>query len=90
VRLELTWAGHAGLHVEHDGFTTVIDPGVLSDPDAATGADALLISHEHLDHYDITKIAAAVAAKRDCPSGPTRPWPRCWGGRVSSQEPRVL
>jgi L-ascorbate metabolism protein UlaG (beta-lactamase superfamily) len=67
VRLQLTWVGHSGLRVEHDGFVLVIDPGLLSAADAADGADALLISHEHLDHYDTTKIASAIAARPGLP-----------------------
>ncbi len=61
--MRLTWAGHSALRVEQDGLTTVIDPGALSAGDAAAGADTLLISHEHFDHYDETKIAAAVASR---------------------------
>lgn len=29
----------------------VIDPGVWSEPDALEGADAVLITHEHFDHF---------------------------------------
>jgi hypothetical protein len=61
--MQLTWKGHSCIRIEHDNFVTVIDPGVLSAPDAADGADALLISHRHLDHYDTSKIAAAAAAR---------------------------
>jgi L-ascorbate metabolism protein UlaG (beta-lactamase superfamily) len=61
--MQLTWKGHSCIRIEHDNFVTVIDPGVLSAPDAANGADALLISHRHLDHYDTSKIAAAAAAR---------------------------
>jgi L-ascorbate metabolism protein UlaG (beta-lactamase superfamily) len=50
--MQLTWMGHSCIRIEQDGFVTVIDPGILSAPDAAAGADALLISHRHLDHYD--------------------------------------
>jgi L-ascorbate metabolism protein UlaG (beta-lactamase superfamily) len=60
--MTVTWMGHSRISVERNGFTLVVDPGVLSVPTAAVGADALLITHEHLDHYDVTKIAAAVAA----------------------------
>ncbi|MEV6603169.1 MBL fold metallo-hydrolase [Kutzneria sp. NPDC051319] len=59
--MRLTWVGHSALRVQHDGFTAVIDPGGLSTADAAADADAVLISHEHLDHYDETRIAAAAA-----------------------------
>ena len=65
--MQLTWAGHSCIRIEQDNFVTVIDPGVISHPDAADGADALLISHRHLDHYDITKIAAAAAARPGLP-----------------------
>lgn len=56
----LTWMGHSCIRIERDGFVTIIDPGILSAPDAAAGTDALLISHRHLDHYDTGKIAAVV------------------------------
>jgi L-ascorbate metabolism protein UlaG (beta-lactamase superfamily) len=59
--------GHSCIRVEQDNFVTVVDPGVLSRADAAVGADALLITHQHLDHYDTTKIAAAVAAHPGLP-----------------------
>ena len=67
MQLQLTWMGHSCLRVEHDGFVVVIDPGVLNTPDVVVGADALLISHEHADHYDTSKIAAAVAARPALP-----------------------
>jgi L-ascorbate metabolism protein UlaG (beta-lactamase superfamily) len=67
VQLQLTFVGHSGLRVESNGFTLVIDPGMISAADAAVGADALLISHEHLDHYDVTKITAAIAARPGLP-----------------------
>jgi glyoxylase-like metal-dependent hydrolase (beta-lactamase superfamily II) len=67
ISMQLTWMGHSCIRIERDGFATVIDPGILSAPGAADGADALLISHRHLDHYDTSKIAAAVAAKPGLP-----------------------
>ncbi len=63
--MQLTWKGHSCIRIEYDSFVTVIDPGILSAPDAASGADALLITHRHLDHYDTSKIAAAAAARPD-------------------------
>lgn len=67
MQLQLTWAGHSAIRIERDGFVLVIDPGVLSAPDAAVGASGLLISHQHLDHYDVSKIAAAVATRPGLP-----------------------
>jgi L-ascorbate metabolism protein UlaG (beta-lactamase superfamily) len=63
--LLITWMGHSCISVERSGFTLVVDPGVLSVSAAAVGADALLITHQHLDHYDITKIAPAIASSSE-------------------------
>lgn len=49
--MRITKFGHACVRVEHDGVTVVIDPGVFTDAEAVDGADAVLITHEHLDHY---------------------------------------
>jgi len=43
--------GHACVRVEHDGVAVVIDPGVFTEVGALDGADAVLITHEHADHY---------------------------------------
>ena len=43
--------GHACVRVEHDGVAVVIDPGVFTEAEALDGADAVLITHEHADHY---------------------------------------
>ncbi len=49
--MRITKFGHACVRIEHDGTTIVIDPGVFTDPAALDGADAVLITHEHADHY---------------------------------------
>ena len=43
--------GHACVRVEHDGAAVVIDPGVFTEVGALDGADAVLVTHEHADHY---------------------------------------
>ena len=43
--------GHACVRVEHDGVALVVDPGVFTEAEALDGADAVLITHEHADHY---------------------------------------
>jgi L-ascorbate metabolism protein UlaG (beta-lactamase superfamily) len=43
--------GHACVRVEHEGAAVVIDPGVFTEVGALDGADAVLITHEHADHY---------------------------------------
>jgi len=49
--MRITKFGHACVRVEHDGATVVIDPGVFTDVEALDGASAVLITHEHADHY---------------------------------------
>lgn len=49
--MRITKFGHACVRVQHDGATVVLDPGVFTDVGALDGADAVLITHEHPDHY---------------------------------------
>ena len=49
--MRITKFGHACVRLEHDGTTLVLDPGMFTDPEAIDGADAVLITHEHADHY---------------------------------------
>jgi len=63
--MRITKFTHACLRLEHDGGVLVIDPGVFSEPEALRGADAVLITHEHLDHVDIDKLRAAAAKQPD-------------------------
>lgn len=55
--MRLTKFGHACVRLEKDGRAIVIDPGAMApDPDALTGADAVLITHEHFDHFDPERL----------------------------------
>jgi L-ascorbate metabolism protein UlaG (beta-lactamase superfamily) len=49
--MRITKFGHACVRIEHEGTTVVLDPGVFTDAAAVDGADAVLITHEHPDHY---------------------------------------
>jgi L-ascorbate metabolism protein UlaG (beta-lactamase superfamily) len=49
--MELTKYGHACVRIEEDGRRLVIDPGGLTEPSALDGADAVLVTHEHFDHF---------------------------------------
>ncbi|MFE1879318.1 MBL fold metallo-hydrolase [Streptomyces diastatochromogenes] len=60
--MRLTKFGHAAVRVEKDGQTLVIDPGTLSEPEALDGADAVLVTHDHFDHFDEERLRAAAGA----------------------------
>ena len=49
--MRVTKFGHACVRLEHEGTTIVVDPGVFTSVEALDGADAVLITHEHPDHY---------------------------------------
>ena len=49
--MRLVKFGHACVRLEHDGAALVLDPGVFTEPEAVDGATAVLITHEHPDHY---------------------------------------
>jgi L-ascorbate metabolism protein UlaG (beta-lactamase superfamily) len=63
--MRLTKLGHACVRLEKDGRVLVIDPGAFSGPDTMAGADAVLITHEHIDHVDPDTMRAALAADPD-------------------------
>jgi len=58
--MRLTKLGHSCVRLEKDGANVVIDPGVWSGEDPLAGANALLITHEHVDHIDGAVVRAAL------------------------------
>jgi L-ascorbate metabolism protein UlaG (beta-lactamase superfamily) len=60
--MQLTKLGHSCVRLSKDGGTLVIDPGSWSGPDMLTGAQAVLVTHEHPDHLDADSLRAALAA----------------------------
>ncbi|MFB6988984.1 MBL fold metallo-hydrolase [Streptomyces sp. NPDC056178] len=60
--LKLTKKTHSCIRLEKDGQTLVIDPGGFSEQDAAVGADVLLVTHEHPDHFDEERLRAGMEA----------------------------
>ncbi len=60
--MELTKYGHACVTLEHDGRRLVVDPGGLTPEDVFTGAGAVLVTHEHFDHFSPERLATALAA----------------------------
>ena len=60
--MRLTKFGHACVRLEDNATTLVLDPGGLTDPAAVEGADAVLITHEHFDHFEPPTLRAAASA----------------------------
>jgi L-ascorbate metabolism protein UlaG (beta-lactamase superfamily) len=73
--VRITKFGHACVRLEYDGASVVLDPGMFTGPEALEGADAVVITHEHPDHYlpehlartdaPVFTIAAVAAKMRD-------------------------
>ncbi|GAA3341080.1 MBL fold metallo-hydrolase [Curtobacterium pusillum] len=62
--MELTKYNHATVVLEQDGATLVIDPGTFT-PEAADlvrRATAVLVTHEHADHFDVDAIRSGLDA----------------------------
>ena len=49
--MRITKFGHACVRLETGEHTIVLDPGGFTEPEAVDGATAVLITHEHADHY---------------------------------------
>lgn len=60
--MRITKFGHACVRLEHAGQRIVIDPGVFTEAVAVEGADVVLITHEHADHYSPDNLRATTAA----------------------------
>ncbi|MFG3660126.1 MBL fold metallo-hydrolase [Streptomyces sp. NPDC047706] len=58
--MKLTKKTHACVRLEKDGRTLVLDPGGFSETDAAAGAEAILVTHEHADHFDEERLRTAL------------------------------
>lgn len=60
--MQLTKLGHACVRLSGPGGTLVLDPGAFSGDAPLEGADAVLITHEHADHFVEATVRAAVEA----------------------------
>lgn len=54
--MRLVKFGHACVRLEHDGAAVVLDPGGFTEPEAVDGATAVLVTHEHPDHYSVDHL----------------------------------
>jgi L-ascorbate metabolism protein UlaG (beta-lactamase superfamily) len=60
--MELTKQGHACVVLSDGDQRIVVDPGAFTDPAALEGATAVLITHEHFDHFEPQRLRAALDA----------------------------
>ncbi|MFJ9055586.1 MBL fold metallo-hydrolase [Streptomyces sp. NBC_00111] len=60
--LTLTKKTHSCVRLERNGQSLVIDPGGFTEDDAAVGADAILVTHEHPDHFSEARLRAGLEA----------------------------
>ena len=60
--MQLTKFEHACFMVEQDGKSIIVDPGVWT-TDIATPENvaAIVVTHEHPDHFDVTALGAIIA-----------------------------
>ncbi|XVQ12353.1 MBL fold metallo-hydrolase [Spirillospora sp. CA-255316] len=60
--MRLTKLGHSCVRLQKDDRTLVIDPGAFTtEAGALEGADAVLITHEHFDHFEPDRLRKAMA-----------------------------
>ncbi|MEH1128641.1 MBL fold metallo-hydrolase [Micromonospora sp. CPCC 206061] len=58
---------HACVRLERDGGQLLIDPGTWSEDEAFVDASAVLVTHEHADHIDADRLAAARSTNPSLP-----------------------
>lgn len=59
--MQITKYGHACLLIEEEGAKILIDPGIFNATPDVEGLDAILITHEHQDHCDVSQIQQILA-----------------------------
>lgn len=59
--MRVTKFAHSCIRIESDSNSLVIDPGIFTTPDAVDGVDAILITHEHADHFSPELLQRAAA-----------------------------
>jgi L-ascorbate metabolism protein UlaG (beta-lactamase superfamily) len=60
--VHLTHLGHACLLVDTGRARILVDPGTLSSFEGVTDLDAVLVTHQHPDHVDPSRLEALLAA----------------------------
>ena len=60
--MKLTKQGHSCIRLDNGGPTLVIDPGGFTEASAVDAVAAVLITHEHPDHFNEGHVRAALDA----------------------------
>ncbi|MEI4271701.1 MBL fold metallo-hydrolase [Klenkia sp. LSe6-5] len=63
--MELTKHGHACVVLSEGERRLLVDPGAFTEEAAWTGASAVLVTHEHVDHLDVERTRRALADDGD-------------------------
>lgn len=87
--MRITKFEHACVRIEYDDTVVVVDPGVFTRPEAVAGAHAVLITHEHPDHYnpDLLRATDAPVFTIDAVAGQIREGAPDVAERVTVVEP---
>jgi L-ascorbate metabolism protein UlaG (beta-lactamase superfamily) len=65
--MQITRHGHAAVLVQASGARVLVDPGIFS-PDetfALDGLDAIVVTHQHADHLDQSRLAGLLERNPD-------------------------
>lgn len=54
--MKLTKYTHSCIKLEKDGKVLLVDPGNFAEDAAFEGVDAILVTHEHPDHFDVDRL----------------------------------
>jgi L-ascorbate metabolism protein UlaG (beta-lactamase superfamily) len=65
--MRVTKFEHAALRLEKDGAALVVDPGTFTRPVPAEGVVAVVLTHEHPDHWTPAQLDLLRAANLDVP-----------------------
>jgi L-ascorbate metabolism protein UlaG (beta-lactamase superfamily) len=59
--MRITKFSHSCVRLSHDGSDVVVDPGGWSEREALDGVAAVLVTHEHPDHWTVDQLRATDA-----------------------------
>jgi L-ascorbate metabolism protein UlaG (beta-lactamase superfamily) len=59
--MRITKFSHSCVRLSHDGSDVVVDPGGWSEREALDGVAAVLVTHEHPDHWTLDQLRATDA-----------------------------